>query len=181
VDRVKPAVALTAVFLALASLSLAFGFRDAPSQASELSWRQLEILHVRALTHACTDVLGRPRFRVAERVVVGGTAYRRWVLDLWRRRATFYCDAARQLSEPRRAICIVFGAECAKALRVAECESNFNVHAIGGGGAFWGLFQQGAYSRSTYGFGWSALEQARAAKRHRDAEGWGPWPVCGRL
>jgi hypothetical protein len=82
---------------------------------------------------------------------------------------------------PQEAICHVFGPECQKALRVARCESGFNVRAVSPGGLYWGLFQQGAYSRSTYGFGWTALEQARAAKRHRDAEGWGPWPVCGRL
>ena len=80
----------------------------------------------------------------------------------------------------QQTICRTFGRECQKALRVAWCESRFNVRAVGGGGRYWGLFQQGAYSRARYGFGWTALEQARAAKRMRDREGWRPWPVCGR-
>lgn len=88
--------------------------------------------------------------------------------------------ASRPTSTVRQTICRVFGRECAKAIRVAICESHLNVYAVGGGGRYLGLFQQGAYSRARYGFGWSAWEQARGAKRHRDAEGWAPWPVCGR-
>lgn len=79
-------------------------------------------------------------------------------------------------------ICRVFGPECAKALRVAWCESRFNVYAVGnryGRDPYYGLYQFGAYARRTYGFAWNALTQARAAKRMRDAEGWRPWPVCG--
>jgi hypothetical protein len=174
--------AATPVAVLLAALT--FALPDAPSQAQRetLSWRQAEILHVRARTYACTDALGRPRFRVAQRVIVGGPAYRRWVLEKWRARERLYCNAARALrASPTAAICLVFGDECAKALRVARCESNLYVYARSSDGLYWGLFQQGSYSRSTYGFGWSALEQARASKRHRDAEGWGPWPVCGRL
>ena len=118
----------------------------------------------------------------------GGGKHKRWACwaKVWIARELRETRAALQppmVVNPRTAICAAFGSECAKAIRVAICESNLNVHAIGnryGADPYYGLFQQGAYSRATYGFGWSALDQARAAKRHRDAEGWGPWPVCGQ-
>jgi hypothetical protein len=80
----------------------------------------------------------------------------------------------------RHAICQAFGAECAKAIRVAQCESNLNPFARSRDGRYWGLYQFGAYARATYGFAWNHWAQARAAARMRKAEGWGPWPVCGR-
>jgi hypothetical protein len=163
----KPAVALTATFLALAGLALAFGFRDAPSQQLEtLSWRQSEILHVRARTHACTDALGRPRFRVAETIVRGGPAYRRWVLVLWRGRARFYCDAARQLSNPQRAIRAVFGPYGEQAVRVSYCETGGSFSVYARNGQYEGLFQVSAYWRSSVpGFAYTPLAQARHAYR----------------
>lgn len=106
-----------------------------------------------------------------------------WLRREWRETMNLLRPATQPLG-PVAAIHLVFGAEGAKAVRVAMCESNLNVHAVGnsrGADPYYGLFQQGSYSRARYGFGWSALEQARAAKRHRDAEGWGPWPTCGRL
>ena len=64
-----------------------------------------------------------------------------------------------------------------EAVAVARCESNLWQYAQNGD--YLGLFQQGAYSRSTYGFGWDPWSQAFAARRMQRAEGWWPWPVCG--
>jgi hypothetical protein len=110
---------------------------------------------------------------------------RRWVLRRWNRRAAWICGklerviAERASQSPATAICDAFGAECAKAIRVAQCESGLNPRAVGGGGLYYGMFQFGAYARSTYGFAWDARTQAFAAAAMRRAEGWGPWPVCG--
>lgn len=114
----------------------------------------------------------------------GGGKHRRWACRAvgWIGRELNESRRALAPSGPREAICAAFGWECAKAIRVAICESHLNVYAVGnryGLDPYYGLFQQGAYSRARYGFGWSASEQASGAKRHRDAEGWGPWPVCG--
>jgi hypothetical protein len=72
-------------------------------------------------------------------------------------------------------ICAVFGSYCSQALRVAWCESRFSVHAQNG--QYLGLFQEGVFARSTYGFGWDAWSQARSAYRYFAASGfsWGPW------
>ena len=73
----------------------------------------------------------------------------------------------------RGAICSVFGAHCSEALRVAWCESRWNVHATNG--QYWGLFQEGEYARARYGFAWSAWAQARSAYRYFLDAGWSPW------
>jgi hypothetical protein len=105
----------------------------------------------------------------------------RYAILVRQRRAR--AEAAHNPSGVRGIICQVFGAECAGAIRVVHCETGgtFNPRIVSSNGLYFGIFQQGAYSRSTYGFGWDAWSQARAAKRHRDAEGWGPWPTCSRV
>jgi hypothetical protein len=105
----------------------------------------------------------------------------RYAIHVRQRRAQ--AEAAHNPSGVRGIICQVFGAECAKAFRVVHCETGgtFNPRIVSAGGLYWGLFQFGAYARGRYGFGWDAYTQTVAAKRMRDAEGWRPWPVCGRL
>jgi hypothetical protein len=105
----------------------------------------------------------------------------RYAILVRQRRAR--AEAAHNPSGVRGIICQVFGRECAGAIRVAHCETGgtFNPRIVSSNGLYFGIFQQGAYSRSRYGFGWDAWSQARAAKRHRDAEGWGPWPHCSRV
>lgn len=72
-------------------------------------------------------------------------------------------------------ICYVFGAYCAQALRVAWCESRFDVWARNG--QYLGLFQMGSYARAHYGHGNDAWAQSRAAYRYFVASGrdWSPW------
>jgi len=73
----------------------------------------------------------------------------------------------------------------AKLQKIAQCESGGNPHAIGGGGAFRGLFQfdMGTW-RGVGGTGDPAAAPAeeqyrRAAILYRQ-RGSSPWPVCGR-
>jgi hypothetical protein len=73
---------------------------------------------------------------------------------------------------PRAAICAVFR-PCDKALAVAWCESRFSIYARNG--QYLGLFQEGEYARATYGFGWTAIAQARSAYAYYLDAGWGPW------
>ena len=83
-------------------------------------------------------------------------------------------SASKPGSSPvRRAICSVFGAHCSEALRVAWCESRWNVHATNG--QYWGLFQFGSFARAHYGFAWNAWAQARSAYRYFLDAGWSPW------
>jgi len=72
-------------------------------------------------------------------------------------------------------ICYVFGAYCAQALRVAWCESRFDVWARNG--QYLGLFQMGSYARARYGHGNDPWAQSRAAYRYFVASGsdWSPW------
>lgn len=111
---------------------------------------------------------------------------RRWVLHRWARRASVRCSllrgvlAARRAQSPVSAICAAFGSECGKAVRVARCESGLSVHAVGGGGLYYGLFQFGAYARKRYGFAWDARTQANAAAAMWRDGGWRPWPICGQ-
>lgn len=73
----------------------------------------------------------------------------------------------------RSIICSVFGAHCSEALRVAWCESRFNVYARNG--MYWGLFQMGSFARARYGHSWNAWGQSRAAYRYFLDAGWSPW------
>jgi hypothetical protein len=117
----------------------------------------------------------------------GANASRRWhcvwVPILERELAKTRSRLAPKPVGVRGIICQVFGRECAGAIRVADCETGgtFDPRIVSSNGLYFGIFQQGAYSRARYGFGWDAWTQARAAKRHRDAEGWSPWPTCSRV
>ena len=71
------------------------------------------------------------------------------------------------------AICSVFGAHCSEALRVSWCESRHNVFARNG--QYWGLFQEGEFARSHYGFAWTAWAQTRSAYAYFLDAGWSPW------
>lgn len=79
-------------------------------------------------------------------------------------------------SDTTTAICRTFGPYCGQALRVAWCESRYNVYARSPYG-HWGLFQFGAYARARYGFGWNAWTQSRAAYAYFRASGyrWTAW------
>lgn len=74
-----------------------------------------------------------------------------------------------------RVVCLVFGSYCAQALRVAWCESRFDVWARNG--QYRGLFQMGAVERATFGDGIGAWAQSRAALRYFREAGysWRPW------
>lgn len=87
----------------------------------------------------------------------------------------FSVTAKADTTQTKKAICGVFGAYCSQALRVAFCESGYNVWARNG--QYLGLFQMGSYARSRYGHGYDPWTQARAAYRYfRDSGyGWGPW------
>ena len=80
---------------------------------------------------------------------------------------------AQRDGSPARIICSVFGAHCSEAISVATCESHLNIYARNG--QYLGLFQFGSFARATYGFGWTALAQARAAYRYFLDAGWSPW------
>lgn len=79
----------------------------------------------------------------------------------------------------------VFGADGAKAVRVARCESGLNPSVRSHTGRYGGLFQ---FDRRTWaGVGGSGdpaaasvQEQAQRAKALHTARGWSPWPVCGK-
>lgn len=59
------------------------------------------------------------------------------------------------------------------AFDVAYCESRYSIYATNG--QYLGLFQFGEWARSTYGFGWDAYSQARAAYRYYRESGWSGW------
>jgi hypothetical protein len=84
---------------------------------------------------------------------------------------------ARRLAamSPKKAICDVFGSDCAEALAVARCESRLSTTAQNG--EYLGLFQMGTYARSLFGHGSTAREQAVAARRYfvRSGRDWSPW------
>jgi hypothetical protein len=73
------------------------------------------------------------------------------------------------------AIRSVFGPYGSQAVRVASCESGLSVWARNG--QYLGLFQMGSRERATYGHGWDAWSQSRAAYRYFVASGrdWSPW------
>ncbi len=72
---------------------------------------------------------------------------------------------------------LVFGSYGEQAVRVAGCETGQTYSTTARNGQYLGLFQMGDYARSTYGHGWTALEQALAAYRYFVASGydWSPW------
>lgn len=79
----------------------------------------------------------------------------------------------------RRAVYAVWGPWASQAMAVVKCETGgtYDVWAGYGKHQYWGLFQMGARERATYGHGWNAWAQARAAFRYFTAvhHSWGPW------
>ena len=79
----------------------------------------------------------------------------------------------------QRVICIVFKSHCYEALKVAYCESRFNIWARNG--QYLGLFQMGSHERELFGYGNNPWVQAKAAHRYfsyeirHNAYGWAPW------
>lgn len=59
------------------------------------------------------------------------------------------------------------------AVRVAWCESRFDVNARNG--QHRGIFQMGWRERARFGHGRTVMAQARAAHRYYRLAGWGPW------
>lgn len=151
------------------------------ADAGQLSWRQQEILVVRASTHRCQDELRRPRRPVAERIVRGGPPYRRWVLNSWRADRRLYCGAVRRLNaDSRRAIRYVWGEHAERAIRVARCESDYyptdgRPDVVARNGQYLGMFQMGEWARAAYGHGSTPLEQAFAAYANFVENGWSQW------
>lgn len=137
---------------------------------------RLGVVGRRTATWGHQDNLGRPRTKTARRArTATSCAYLRWIKRTWATRADKAWRAWTALSEPKAAICHVFGAYCDQALSVSWCESKHNTNA--GNGQYLGLFQMGESERRLYGHGPTALEQAEAAKRYFDASGrdWSPW------
>ena len=71
---------------------------------------------------------------------------------------------------------VVFAAvgQSEQAVRVARCESSL-LRFPPGESTYKGLFQLGPHERATYGYGYTAVEQARGALRLYRARGWQPW------
>jgi len=107
-----------------------------------------------------------------------GRRYLVWVADLWRTRAAEHAGRVRELNaDPRKAIRHVFGRYASEALGVSGCETGGTYHVGATNGQYQGIFQMGAWERSRYGHGPTALEQARAAYRYFVDSGrdWSPW------
>ena len=80
-------------------------------------------------------------------------------------------------TQARTAIYQVFGPYASQAMAVARCETGGTFSIYAQNGQYLGLFQMGSHERYTYGHGYSALAQARAAYRYFLASGkdWSPW------
>ena len=68
---------------------------------------------------------------------------------------------------------------------LAECESNGNPRAVGGGGRYFGAFQFSLATWHSLGFAGSPLDagyalQRLAAQRLQARSGWDQWPRCSR-
>lgn len=150
------------------------------ADASSLTWRQAEIIAVRARTHACQDRLGLNRSPVAQKIITGGPLYRAWVLRRWRGRLELCAAMERKLADPVQAILAVFGAHGSEAVAVARCETGGTFSVTASNGQYLGLFQMGSYARARYGHGYTPLAQARAAHRYFVDAGWSPWE-CARI
>lgn len=162
-------IAMVVVAFALA------GTASATSRSPQQVEFEAKRLALRAETNQCRVELGRPPFGISDRPIVSH-AYRQWVTRLWTWRRAAVCGRlARVQADPRAAICLVFGSRCQEALRVAQCESRFDVNARNG--QYRGTFQMGDWERATYGHGSTTLAQARAAHRYFVAAGsdWSPW------
>ena len=170
-------VALTAT----AGILLFTGWRDHKGAtayaAPTLTWRQAEILTVRARVHACQARLGLHRSPVARRVVTGGRPVRALVLRRWRQRLELCQALERKLRDPVQAILAVFGPRGWEAVEVARCETGGTFSVYARNGQYLGLFQMGSHARALYGHGYTPLQQARAAYRYFVDAGrdWSPW------
>ncbi len=101
-----------------------------------------------------------------------------WAVNRWKERSHSSGRKLRELNgNPRKAICYVFGDYCSQALRVSGCETGHTYHIHAQNGQYLGLFQMGSYARSTYGHGYTALEQSRAAYAYfvNSGRDWSPW------
>lgn len=106
--------------------------------------------------------------------------YTKWVAHRWMKRAykgrimyVAWLRKQRVATDPRTAICSVFGSHCQEALAVAECEGGLSPNAHNG--QYLGTFQMGSHERAIYGHGSTILEQAKAAYRYFRVAGWSPW------
>ncbi len=68
-----------------------------------------------------------------------------------------------------------FPADRRKAFDVIACETGNRYNTTAQNGQYLGLFQAGAWFRSRYGHGSTAMAQARAAHRGWLELGWAPW------
>lgn len=69
----------------------------------------------------------------------------------------------------------VFGSYGSQANRVASCESGHSIYARNG--QYLGMFQEGDFARSRYGFAWDAYVQSKSAYHYFVDAGrdWSPW------
>lgn len=72
-----------------------------------------------------------------------------------------------------------------EAYQVAGCETGGTYDTHAQSGDYLGLWQQGTWQRTKFGFGWTALAQARSAWRAFKNNGFcwtcnQQWPTCGR-
>jgi len=119
--------------------------------------------------------------------LIHSCAYTKWVAHRWMKRSsklrTKYNAWLQEqkrlqrllLSDPKAAICSVFGPYCSQAIDVAICEGGLSPNAHNG--QYLGTFQMGEHERGTYGHGNTVYEQAKAAYRYFVASGkdWSPW------
>jgi hypothetical protein len=93
---------------------------------------------------------------------------------VWPAAATAPAEGFRQPPPAvRRAVQVWPKAQRGTALAVAWCESRFETWARNG--QYWGIWQLGKHERAKYGYGPTALAQARGAVRLWRARGWEPW------
>ena len=170
---------LCALIVALTIAALADKARlRSLANAEALTWRQAEIIGVRARVHACQDRLGLHRSPVAQTIIVGGPAYRAWVLRRWRGRLQLCHAIEAKLQDPVQAILAVWGPEGWNAVRVFRCESGLSTTAENV--EYLGLAQMGSWARANYGHSSTVLGQVRAAYALWRDYGWSQW-TCARI
>lgn len=137
-----------------------------------------------AIKQAQTENLAHARFVCHQ----GGGQQQRWACKAvrWLKRELSETNHSiymlRLRTDPRAAICHVFGPACREAIEVALCESDYHPRdgvpdTYAKNGQYLGMFQMGENERATYGHGSSALAQARAAHAYYLDSGrdWSPW------
>lgn len=142
------------------------------------------IHYYRQATWEWQDKLGLQRTRVAwqkfQSCKFAHWTARRWMKRAHAHRAKYLAHVRflrRLNSDPKAAICYVFGRYCGQALAVSGCETGGTYSLYAKNGQYLGIFQMGEHERATYGHGSTYLEQARAAYRYFVASGkdWSPW------